>query len=48
MASRDFDTVAELADVEPDGFREELYNLFSMSANLARKFGKELRKHLVD
>lgn len=46
IGSKDFLTVCDFADVEPDSIREQILNLASMPRLLAKKYGQMLSREI--
>lgn len=48
IASKDFVTVCDFANVEPNDMREQLKDLAGLPEMLARKYGKLLRDKIME
>jgi hypothetical protein len=46
LASHDFDTVCDLANVHPRDMREQMVALSSLPISLAKKYGRLLRERI--
>ena len=48
MASRDFETVCDYAEVHAQDIRNELMALSALPNTLAKKFGRMLREKIIE
>ncbi len=47
ILTRDFETVCDMAFVEPETMKSQLANLATLSIGLARKYGSMLRSEII-